>query len=260
MPKPPFPYPGGKRRLADRIIGVMVPHKTYVEPFIGGGAVFFMKDPAKKNVISDMDPNVVQFYKDFDCKSLEGCSSVKDVCDFSSKSMKKIKKGRKTTACEFMAARRMSIMAGGDSLATNKCGIEPIVPKTLKGKACKDIEKRLYLAEIRHGDFRKITKKEDSKSTLFFMDPPYWRTSNHYKDKTLDPKEVFGLLRTMKGRAIVTYNDHPDVRKAAKGLFVVRVPSFQAGQSIGGKKQLTHELMIMNFKPHITVKAGKRKI
>lgn len=257
MPTPPFPYPGGKRKLADRIIGVMVPHRKYVEPFIGGGAIFFKKDPAKKNVISDMDPNVVQFYKDFDCKSLKGCSSVKDVCKFTEKAMKKLKKSSKTTACEFMAARRMSILSGGTSLATQICDIRPIVTKkTMEG--CGDVEKRLSLAEIRHADFRKIVKKHDDKDTLVFMDPPYWKTSNKYKDRLLDPKEVFGLVRKMKGKAIVTYNDHPDVRKAAKGLFVVRVPSFQSAHIIEGRDGNTHELMIMNFKPHITVKAGKR--
>lgn len=40
-------YPGSKWTLAERIVREMPPHKFYLEPFFGSGAVFFNKDPAE---------------------------------------------------------------------------------------------------------------------------------------------------------------------------------------------------------------------
>ena len=50
-----FGSPGGKSYLAPRIASMMPPHKTYVEPFAGGAAVFFRKVPSQKEVLSDKD-------------------------------------------------------------------------------------------------------------------------------------------------------------------------------------------------------------
>lgn len=39
--KPPIGYTGGKSKLSNAIIKKIPPHKTYVEPFIGGGGYIF---------------------------------------------------------------------------------------------------------------------------------------------------------------------------------------------------------------------------
>lgn len=41
--RPPLRYHGGKWRAADKIIPLMPPHMTYVEPFGGGGQYFAEK-------------------------------------------------------------------------------------------------------------------------------------------------------------------------------------------------------------------------
>lgn len=37
---PALKYPGAKWRIADWILDRLPPHKTYVEPFFGSGAIF----------------------------------------------------------------------------------------------------------------------------------------------------------------------------------------------------------------------------
>jgi DNA adenine methylase len=38
-------------------------HRVYVEPFVGGAAVFFAKPPSKMVVINDINGELVNFYK-----------------------------------------------------------------------------------------------------------------------------------------------------------------------------------------------------
>ena len=42
-----FGSPAGKKRLAPRLVKLLAPHRTYVEPFAGSAAVLFEKEPAK---------------------------------------------------------------------------------------------------------------------------------------------------------------------------------------------------------------------
>ncbi len=61
--RPAFGSPGGKRFLAKTIVSYIPEHKTYVEPFIGGGAVFFAKEPSEIEVINDLDKEITFAYR-----------------------------------------------------------------------------------------------------------------------------------------------------------------------------------------------------
>src|SRR6266436_766387 len=59
----PFPYVGGKNRLAKKIISLLPEHTTYVEPFAGGAQVLFHKQPSRVEVLNDLNGNIVNFYR-----------------------------------------------------------------------------------------------------------------------------------------------------------------------------------------------------
>ena len=61
--KTPISYYGGKARLAASIIKLIPPHRIYIEPFFGGGAVFFAKEPSYLEVINDINDNIVTFFR-----------------------------------------------------------------------------------------------------------------------------------------------------------------------------------------------------
>jgi DNA adenine methylase len=54
---------GGKFVIAPWIISAMPPHRTYVEPFGGGASVLMRKQPAEREVLSDLDPLAVNLYR-----------------------------------------------------------------------------------------------------------------------------------------------------------------------------------------------------
>lgn len=61
--KPPFAYYGGKVGLAPLICSLLPPHRVYVEPFFGCGAVLFAKTPSGHEIVNDLDHNVVTFFR-----------------------------------------------------------------------------------------------------------------------------------------------------------------------------------------------------
>jgi DNA adenine methylase len=65
--KPILCFPGGKSKLARILMsGQYIPkHRVYVEPFFGGGSVFFAKPLAEVNVINDIDEQLISFYREF---------------------------------------------------------------------------------------------------------------------------------------------------------------------------------------------------
>lgn len=56
-------YPGAKWGMAQRIISLMPPHRSYLEPFFGSGAVLFRKPPSAIETINDIDGDVVNFFR-----------------------------------------------------------------------------------------------------------------------------------------------------------------------------------------------------
>lgn len=69
---PVFPYHGGKRRMLKYILPLIPEHKTYIEPFAGGLAVFLAKKRCKVEVVNDYNREIANFYRyvKFHCASL----------------------------------------------------------------------------------------------------------------------------------------------------------------------------------------------
>ncbi len=58
----PFRYAGGKFYARKLILEHIVTHDCYIEPFAGGGSIFFAKEKADVNVLNDVDVELVNCY------------------------------------------------------------------------------------------------------------------------------------------------------------------------------------------------------
>lgn len=61
--KTPITYYGGKQQLSKKIISLIPDHTQYIEPFCGGGAIFFAKPPSQVEVLNDTNRELINFFR-----------------------------------------------------------------------------------------------------------------------------------------------------------------------------------------------------
>ena len=90
-------------------------------------------------------------------------------------------------------------------------------------------------------------RRYDRPHTLFYMDPPYWETEGYGVPFEWPQYEAMAAsMRSMKGKAILSINDHPDVRTCFADLQMDVVPiTYQVAG--GGKGVDRKELVIYSW-------------
>lgn len=79
-------------------------------------------------------------------------------------------------------------------------------------------------ADIEKLDWQACVSRYDRPHTFFFMGPPYWQTEGYGVPFGIEQYvRMSSLMREIKGRAILTANDHPDMREVFAGLDFERV-------------------------------------
>lgn len=253
--KPMISRPGGKRQLADKIVKSMKPHDTFVEPFLGGGAVFLNKPLAKNNVINDKDKEVITVFRAFKNKvGFEKCDMRASRSRFY-----KILKKKKKSACDVAYLNKLSFGGQNKTYAISKTGSQK---NTFKKRFPKrkdlgikyqkehagDYKNKLKNTKILNEDFEKVMKKYDGKKTQFYLDPPYLGTEDIYKEhEGVSPKRVCDTVKKMKGKVLVSYNDHKEVKKACKGLYFKKVTTYYSQNSLSENRKGNKELLIANY-------------
>jgi DNA adenine methylase len=90
--------------------------------------------------------------------------------------------------------------------------------------------------------WRRCVDRYDRPGTVFFLDPPYWQTEGYgVPFEWPEYESLAEVLRGLKGRAILTINDHPDVRRLFSGLPLQVVP---IRYTIGGGKGVARRELI----------------
>ncbi len=103
------------------------------------------------------------------------------------------------------------------------------------------------MALIEHLPWAECVKKYDRPHTLFYFDPPYWETAGYGVPFEFEEYEAMRkVMDSMNGKAILSINDHPDIRQVFRGLPQKSVPiRYTVGGN--GKKAKAQELIIFNF-------------
>lgn len=198
FPKPFLKWAGGKSQLLDEL-SAKSPHtyNRYIEPFIGGGAMFFAMRP-DAGVIADSNPELVNVYRciannvDQVIKHLKTFENSEDefykirALDFSE------------LEPEYAAARTVYLnrTCFNGLYRVNKKGQFNVPfgryknPKICDEETLKSASTALQNTEIIQGDYKDVLKKTARRGDFIFLDPPYLPVSK-YSDFQRYTKEQF---------------------------------------------------------------------
>jgi DNA adenine methylase len=255
---PLVPWVGGKRRLAQHILPLFPEHGCYVEAFAGAAALFFMKQPAKVEVLNDVHGDLVRLYRVVQHHLEEFVRHFK--WSLASREMYTwLRETPPETLTDIQRAARffyLMKLGFGGKVDGQTFGTATTAKTRLNLMRLEEdlsaVHLRLHQVTIEHLDWAACIQRYDRPHTLFYLDPPYWGTEGYGVDFGLDQYDRMAeLLRTMKGKAVVSVNDIPEMRQAFKGLAMKRLSiSYTVGASGKGRGP-KGELLICNFKPGV---------
>ncbi len=244
----PLKWPGGKRLMVKKILPQIPPHRVYVEPFVGAGHVYWAKEPSEVEVINDLDPELMKWYQDLKKRSRFSCNMTPNKEKFH----KIREKPRPLSFCDYLHLLKFSY--GGkkrtfsQSIAKN-CLTQNDLSLCTVNKLAGNFDEfrdRLRYTRILKQDYRKILKKFDGSDTFFYLDPPFHEMLCPYVSCDVNPQQLANAVRTLKGKWLLSYNDHPDVRAAFKGYKIEKVRTkYSLDESI--KEVPVVELLIRNY-------------
>jgi len=220
MALPIIPWIGGKRRLADRLLPYFPAHQCYVEPFAGGAAMFFMRPaPAEVEVINDINGELINLYRVVKHHLEEFVRQFKWALS-SRQVFKWLQDTPVETLTDIQRAARFYYLqqsAFGGKIQGQSWGTATTAPPGLNLLRLEEnlsaAHLRLSSAYIENLSWDECVRCYDRAHTLFFMDPPYWETEGYGVDfGWAQYQALAAMLPKLQGKAIVTLNDHPDIR------------------------------------------------
>jgi len=239
-------------------------HCTYVEPFAGSAALFFSKPLADKNIIADIDLELINFYhtirdipKEDLFKQLDKMWIVDESLFYDYRD--KVMRCRDHNACTnnpdraiiFLYVNQLSYGCRGNNFGFKKLckhcdyqGITKLISKL------EEYQQLLKNAEIIQADYKDSIQKYDSVCTFFYLDPPYYKpTGKIYNYHDVDPNELAALLRTIRGKFLLSYDNTPELYDIFNDFEIIVIDHEYtlANFKIKGGHQKVKELLISNY-------------
>ena len=212
--KTPITYYGGKQSMLHIILPLIPKHEIYVEPFLGGGAVFWAKEKSPVEVINDTNTQVVNFYR---VAKVSYPALVKEIkATLHSRLQHTQAKVVYENPEMFSPIKRawafwvLSCQSFGASLGSGwRYGRSAKVESLIDGKRKRfttEIVERLELTQIECTDAIRIIQSRDSENTFFYCDPPYFNANmGHYAGYSLDDfRRLLEALANIKGKFLLS--------------------------------------------------------
>lgn len=258
---PVAPWIGGKSRLASFLVGIIsnTQHTTYAEPFVGMGGVFFRREFAPKaEVINDYSRDVANLFRILQRHYVQFMDTLKWQLHSRTEFDRLLAANPDTLtdlerAARFLYLQRTSFggKVTGQNFGTGR-GMPARFDLTKLTSVLEDAHTRLAGVVVERMDYKDFIRHYDREDTLFYLDPPYFGCEGDY-GKDLFNRDEFtamaALLKTIKGRFLLSLNDTPEVRQIFAGFEFLDVRT--AYTLAGGDNQKTvGEVVIANYREH----------
>jgi len=248
-----FPSPGGKYRVAKRFASWFPQHKTYVEPFAGGLACYFNKEPSPVEVVNDLDLDIAGAYKFVrDCSDEDIAKLKRMKWDADKEYFHKLRKAdysNNSDSDKFY--RYMYLIKASYGGNRSSFGYKNINTHFLE--RIPQLKERLKNTHIYNENYLDVLKKYDAEDAFFYLDPPYpdeWPGPESKKTKLWgeqEVKEFVQYLTQCKAKFMVSLNNLEWIRKLFEGhgwqVMTTPVPrTFRLGM------KAKYELLVTNYK------------
>jgi DNA adenine methylase len=266
LPKPVLKWAGGKTQLLSEIIEEMPRnYSRYIEPFFGGGALFFNLQP-ENAIIADINPELINLYqsiKENPKKVIEYLELHKN----DSKYFYAVRKQEWQSLNKYQAAARTIFLnrtCFNGLYRVNKSGgfnvpfgnyKNPKISNPEVIYACSAVLKN---TEIILGDYKTVLKQYAKSGDFVFLDPPYlpiskcsdfkrYTKEQFYEDDHVELAETIELIRKRGCHVVLTNSNHPLVHKLFSKHKIQVIKSRRNINSNGGKRM--GEDVIVTIKP-----------
>ena len=248
-------YMGGKSLLTKKIIPKIPKHNCYCEVFAGAAWLLFRKEESDVEIINDINTDLVTLYRvvklhlDEFIRYLRWVLVARDEFD-------RFKKENPETLTDVQKAVRFYfLLKSGFAARIEKpsFNIAPSSPPRLNLLRIEEelsaVHLRLSRVYVENRPYDAIITRFDRPDTFFYCDPPYHGFEDYYGKGVFnreDFRKLHDLLDGIKGKFIMSINDHPEIRSLYKGFNIEVVKtSYMAGGA--DKKKPVNELLITNY-------------
>ncbi len=212
--KTPISYYGGKQSMLKHILPMIPEHRVYVEPFFGGGAVYFAKEPAKVEIINDHNAMVVNFFEQLK-SNFDELKKMIDATPYSRTVYKKAMTiyevpvifSPKYRAWAFWVVTLQGFANQiGSWHSSNKHGKEAGNIANRRLAFTRELADRMSRTQIEQKDAVKLIQSLDSPETFFYIDPPYVGAhQGHYGGYTQEHfNQLLDTLSRLQGKFILS--------------------------------------------------------
>ena len=251
---PPAGYIGGKRRLAGQLVAMIeaTAHRTYAEPFVGMGGVFFRRRSRPgSEVINDGNGEVANLFRILQRHYPQFMDTLR--WQLSGRhEFERLKSSEPGTLTDLERAGRflyLQRLAFGGKVAGQNFGVDPRSSAgfnlTTLEPLLADVHHRLAGVVIEQLDWLAFIDRYDRPETLFYLDPPYHGSESDY-GKELFSRDQFAVmaerLHHLKGCFVLSINDVPAIRDTFAGFAMEPVDlRYTVG---GGRGRPAKELIV----------------
>jgi DNA adenine methylase len=256
--KTPISYYGGKQTLSKLILPLIPEHNVYVEPFFGGGAVFFAKNPSPAEAINDLDNRVINFYRIAKTRFEElqnliiGTLHSETEHKRAGMILRQESPDPVELAWAFWVQTNMSFgqkLHGGFAF-NNDAHTSRATDSKRKGFTTKAYCERLAKVEVFCRDACDLILQKDKESTFFYVDPPYVSADQgHYKGYTGDNfKDLLDVLASIKGKFLLSSYPEPSLQDY-RAQFGWNFKDLNLHLSMTSGKKTKTECLTFNYNP-----------
>jgi DNA adenine methylase len=259
---PILKWAGGKQQLLEHLLPQIPDHYyKYIEPFVGGGALFFTLNP-KDAVISDSNPELINVYREV-AQNVEGLIELLKQFSVDRDSYYQVRATDPATLSNLEKAARtiyLNKVCFNGLYRVNKAGRFNVPYGNHKNpRICQPEELRAASAVLRRckilcRDYREVLAAHAEKGDLIYIDPPYLPISTYSdfkrytkeqfyeEDHILLAKEIKRLHR-LGCYILLTGSNHPLLYELYEGF---KIEVFQTRRNINkdGRKRKGEDVIV----------------